>query len=646
CDKTTLETILKKIKQLGYEPTPIKSGTEASEKARRKIYAINILRISSVTILILLAMYQIPPIPVVTLVFAWAAAVGGGYPIFKHAYNEIRSRSIGTQTFITISIIAALALAEAFSAAVVALFVLVAEFLELFTVDQSRKAISDLVESAPKTALVRREDEELMLPIEQVTIEDIVIVKPGWMIPVDGAIIQGNASINEAKITGEPIPVEKQIDDPVFAGTICDSGALQIKVTKVGKETTIGKIVQMVEQAQKNKAPVQRFADNFTSIFTPLVLMSALVTLLLTQNILTALTVLIIACPCAVALATPLAVTASLGNASKNGILIKGGSYLESLGKIDSVVLDKTGTITLGKPKVTAIKEYYDHTPDEIITLAATAEKYSEHHLAKAILEYANGLIDKIPDPTSFEDIRGKGVIARTNGTLLLLGNETLIKDHNIPISEEIQQYIHQQQETGQTAILVAHDRRVCGVVSIADVIKPNAKEAIDELKTMGIKKIIMLTGDNKRTAKAISDQLDLSSYHSNLLPKDKVQKIRELTEQQNCKTAMVGDGVNDAPALANATVGIAMGAAGTDITIEAADVALMTDDLSNIPKVVRIGRRTFNTIKQNIIIGILFNIIGILVAGSGLLTPTLAAVAHVIPDILVFINSARLIAR
>jgi len=570
------------------------------------------------------------------------AALFGGLPLFRRMYLDLKARSITAEVAMTIGMIAALSIGEFLSAAVIAFFMLIAEFLDGFTISKGRSAIRRLIEISPKKAVVKRNDVEMEVDISEVKQDDIVIIKSGERIPVDGIVVAGQASVNQAPITGESMPVEKGVGDEVFTGTINELGVIQVKTTKIGMDTTLARIIELVEEAERSKAPIQNAADRFATYFVPLVLAIAFLTFVVTGNVKSSIAVVVVACPCAVALATPLAVVASVGKAAKRGIIVKGGIYLEELGRVDTVVMDKTGTLTIGKPRVTDIKGFDLHDEREMLTLAAIAEKHSEHQLAEAILEVAKDYQIGIPEHQECQVIRGKGVIASYNDQTLIIGNREMLKERGVDISMHIESYMLHEEENGKTAMLVAHDDKICGVISVSDILREDAVRALKELKERSLR-LIMLTGDNPRTAQAIAKKAGISEVFAEMLPKGKVDVVRELVERGR-KVVMVGDGINDAPALAQASVGIAMGAAGTDAAIEAADVALMTDDLTRIPEAIKIGDQAFRVIKQNIATSIVFNIVGVTLASMGLLSPTMAAVAHALPDFILFLNSSRLI--
>ena len=648
-----------RIEALGY-----RVGDERREQQDERAERIaNIVRIISGGLLILLSWQAVLGERVPFDVLAIVAAIVLGWPLAKAAWRAVRARTIDADAFMFIGVVAACAIGEFLAGAVIAWFVAVAELLETYTVARSRGAIRDLIAAAPRQATVRRDGQQMVVDVDDIRHGDTVLVKSGERIPVDGRIVGGRAAIDEAAITGESLPVEKAEGDQVFAGTIADLGAIEVAVERVGPETTIGKIIRMVEEAQEQKAPVQRVADRFAAYFTPVVLGAALLTLLiwwpatgeLVRAIRAGITVIVIACPCAVALATPLAVVASIGRASRRGILVKGGAYLEELGKADTVILDKTGTVTVGKPRVTEVVSCPAHTAEEVLELVASAESRSEHPLASAIATLrssaslrstsmaeaqARGL--KVQQPESFEVLRGRGVRATYNGSMVLVGNRALLAEAGLAVPEEIEATAQQREQDGQTVLLVAHDGEVCGFIAVADVVRENAAAAVQHLAEHGLRDVVMLTGDNPRTAAAVARQIRVSNFEAEMLPEDKVAYVRDLVAQGH-KVIMVGDGINDAPALAQATVGVAMGAAGTDAAIEAADVALMSDELLRLAEAVDIGRAAFATIKQNLFIGIAFNVIGIGLAATGLIGPMVAAAAHAISDLAVCANSAKL---
>ncbi|HCC69477.1 MAG TPA: hypothetical protein DEP99_06310 [Nitrospiraceae bacterium] len=612
------------------------------EKEKGK-WTVDLLRIGFVFLLIVLSLTGIAERLSPIDIFSIVAIVVGGYPLIKHAYIDLRNKAITANVFMALGVVAATAIGEFRSAAIIALFMLIAEFLESFTIEKARKAIKDLIEMAPKTARVKRGDIEVEIPVEDVKKGDIAVVKPGEKIPVEGVIVSGKGSVNQAPITGESMPIEKKEGDVVYAATINQLGVLFIKVTRTGQDTTYARIIKLVEEAEASKAPVQKVADKFAAYFTPAILVISVLTFLITWEITNAIAVIVVACPCTIAIATPLAVVASMGKAAKDGIIVKGGRYLEALAKVDTIVMDKTGTVTMGDPVVTDIKGFAEHDDKEIISCAAAVERYSEHPLAKAIIKKAAGIGAAVPEPDEYRVVPGMGIEATVNGKRIILGNRDMLRNKNILPSKGVEKYILEKEEEGKTALLLSHDGIVCGVICVADIIREGSIEAVASLKRLGFDEPIMLTGDNPRTANAIASALGIKNVMAQLLPEDKVNKIKELTAEGR-RVLMVGDGINDAPALAQAHVGIAMGAVGSAAAIEASNVALMRDEWKQVPEAVMIGRKTFSIIKQNLAVGIIFNVVGVYLASIGILSPAMAAVAHVIPDVLVFLNSSRLL--
>jgi len=612
---------------------------EKSDGRRRKF---EILRLALVAVALLISSLGLAPFIHFIDVAMLIALIVAGIPILKSTILALRAKSVTAEVAMFSGMIASIAIGQYLSAGVIAFFMLVAEFIDEFTREKSRAAISKLVRMTPKTATVKRNGEEISVKIDELRQGDIVIAKSGEMIPVDGVVINGRGIVNQALITGESIPIEKIVGDDVFAGTVNQLGTMQIKITKVGKDTTLARIIQLVEEAEASKAPIQKIADRFASKFLPIVFLISALTFVFTQNIINSISVIVVACPCAVALATPLAVVASIGNAARKGIIIKGGAYLEELAKADTIVVDKTGTLTIGEPTVTDIECFDTHCQNDILSLAACAEQHSEHPLASAIINKAKELDIEVTEHSECSTIPGKGVVAKTGSQLVILGNREMLNHHNIRIPSKVEDCMKEKEENGETALLVAHDKEVCALISVADVVRKEATYALKELEKKGIK-LVIVTGDNPRTAQSIAKQVGIGEVYAEMLPEEKVAKVKELVSHGR-KVAMVGDGINDAPALAEASVGIAMGTRGTDIAVEAADVVLMTDDLTKIAEAINIGRKTFNVIKQNLATSIIFNIIGVSLASIGILNPLIAAFAHSLPDFILFLNSSRLI--
>ncbi len=554
------------------------------------------------------------------------ATLFGGYLRFISGFKDIFNRKITVNVFVAVALIATLAIGEFRPAALIVFIMAVAGALESYTLDKTRSSIRALLDLTPKTATVRRGDQEVAIPAGEVRIDDIVVVRPGGRIPIDGVVIAGESCVNQAPITGESMPVDKSKGGEVFGGTLNETGRLEIKTTKIGRDTTLAKIVHLVEQAQGTKAPIQNLADRFTVWFLPTVLVLATIAFLTSGDVKVAVSVLLVACPCAFAIATPTAVTAGISNMARLAVLIKGGIFLESAKKIDVLLVDKTGTFTLGKPKVVDVVAFDGISKEEVLRLAAIAEKYSEHPLARSVMTRAKECGIQIPDPHEFKIEVAMGVTARLDGKKILVGKDKFLKDKGIRIAEHIEQAVSEQTEQGRTAILVANDNKPVGLIAIADEIRPETPQAIASLKTMGIKNITMLTGDNHKVAKAVAEEIGVDDLKAELLPEQKLQFVEKLQNQGHL-VGMIGDGINDAPALALADVGIAMGAAGTDVAIETADVTLMNDDISRVVNFMEMSRKVLLRIKLNIIFSIIYNVIGLMLASFGMLTPVLAVI-------------------
>jgi Cd2+/Zn2+-exporting ATPase len=582
--------------------------------------------------------------PSLPTAFAVASLVLGGYPIVKSAIQTLLIPDLNVDTLVSIAAIAATAVGAYQEAATVIFIMLLGEFLEGFTVGKTRKAIASLIQLSPKMAWVRRGEQEIQLPIEDVKPNEVVIVKPGERIPVDGKIISGCASINQSTLTGESIPVEKETGDKVYCGTFNETGSCEIEATQVADDTKLAQIKRLILEAQAEKSPTQRMMDRFSRYFIPAIILIAFVTFLITGEIIRAITILIVACPCALVLGTPTAVVAAIGNAARQGILIKGGAYLEQMGKLKTLLMDKTGTLTHGKPKVVEISALNGTDEKEVLYWAAIAEKRSEHPLARAVTEKAEEFGLSIPHPQSFENFRGKGVKVQWDSKTILVGSSELMRGERVEIPQSAKALLELKQSDGMTSLLITLDRRVLGVISIADTLRKGAKDAIDKIREQGVSEIWMLTGDSALVADRIGRELGIR-YEAKLLPEDKVLSVKEW-KRKGRVVGMIGDGVNDAPALAAADIGIAMGAVGTDVAIETADIALMTDELAKIPTVVRLSRKALRVIKENLVFALVFNTLMVILSAEGWVTMILGAVLHQASSLLVILSSMRLLRR
>ncbi len=565
-----------------------------------------------------------------------ALVVISGWSIFRNVIRAALNRQVISHTLMTLGVIAALAVGEWATALVVVFFMRVGEYVENFPTKGARRAVKDLTAMIPQIARVERDGSEQEIPVSEVRNGDIVIVRPGEKVPVDGEVISGQATMDQSVLTGESMPVEVAAGTQVFAATIARLGSVRIRAARVGPDTTFGRVVKMVEEAEANRAEVQRFADRFSAFFLPVVAGIAALTFIIRRDPLAAAAVLVVACSCSVALATPVAVLASIGASAKRGLLIKGGKYLESLARADVLLLDKTGTLTLGKPQVTDVISLNGLDPAEILALAASAERYSEHPLAEAVRAAARERNLPLVEPQEFEALPGLGIRARSAGRRVVIGNRQLV-----PGAAELAAAAELEQQ-GKTLLYLARDGELTAVIAAADTLRPEVPAALAALRDLGIRRIELLTGDNERTARALAEKLGVD-FRASLLPEDKISIVKAY-QAQGHTVVMVGDGVNDAPALAQADVGIAMGAAGSDIAVEAAHIALMRDDWSLVPEVLRIARRTLRVVEMNLGFTAVYNLIGITLATLGFLPPIFAAAAQSLPDLGILANSARLL--
>ncbi len=567
------------------------------------------------------------------------AIVFGLYPLVKTGLHDLlNERKIGTEIFVTVATTIAVISGEYAAAAILMDIILIAEFIADLNTDRARASIKALIGSVPQVALVRSEDGERTVQISELKVGDVVLVRGGEKIPVDGIVVSGQASVNEATISGESLPVDKEPGASVLAGTLVESGALDITTQKLSQDTMFARIVALVENAESEQAPVQKLADKISAWLIPVVFIFLTLVYLITRDLRTIVTLLIFTSPAEIGLATPLVMIAAIARAARSGILVKGGIYLELLAKVDVVVFDKTGTLTVGKPEVVGIHVVNPaFTKEGLLTIAATADRRSSHPLAKAVINHAQELKLDIPEPTNFEMLRGRGVKATVEDQAVMVGNRALLKENGVSVPDENADY-------QGTVVYVAVNGVLVGSLDLADRIRPGAKEVIARLKATGIKRVVMLTGDNVRVAQHVATELGVDDIQADLLPEDKVNAIMRL-EKEGYRIAMVGDGVNDAPALARAQVGIAMGARGTQAALEAADIALMTDDLTKIVLARAIARRAYRTIQENIFAGVgIVHVLGITAGLLGIIGPVQAAILHLGPDVLVFLNSVKLL--
>lgn len=574
-------------------------------------------------------------------VVAIGATVIGGYPVFVETFHAIRHRSINMEVSMTVAIIASLLVGQFTAAVVVTFFVLLSEFIEAYAVDKGRATIVKLERSIPRRALVRRNGIEAETDVDTIVPGEIVIVRDGERIPVDGVLVRGEGFVNQSAITGEAVAVEKMIGSKVFAGSVDESGILEVQTQKVGTETVFGQIIKLVEDAENRKAPIQRISDKLATWLVEFTIAFAGITFVLTRNLISTISVIVVAGACGVAAGTPLAIVAVMGGLAKKGVIVKGGVYVQEMSKIDTIVIDKTGTLTLGDAEVSDIVGLNGCSEKQVLMYAAAAEKLSNHPVARAIMAKAQEIGANPTTSASPDYLAGKGMMSWYEGERVIVGNTVLMAEQSIDLTNDVQATVTSKVSEGKTTVLVAHGGRVCGVIGISDKIRNESRRAVQELQQMGIS-IIMLTGDNKVAAKSVGEQVGIGQVYAELLPPDKVSILEQLSASGR-KIAMVGDGVNDAPALARASVGIGMGA-GTDIAIEEADIVLMTNDLGKIPTIVRLSKKAYGAIMQNFYGTLIVDGIGLALAFEGLLNPLLAAGIHVVSELVFILNSARLI--
>jgi Cd2+/Zn2+-exporting ATPase len=591
--------------------------------------------------------------PVRIALFSLALLLGG-YPSFRAAFYSLRrALTFDMNVLVSVAIVGAVAIRAWEEAAVVAFLFSLGNTLESFTLERTRGAIKALMGLSPKVATVRRNGASFPLPVKEVRMGDVILVKPGERIPLDGLVVEGASTVNQAPITGESLPVEKGAGDKVFAGSINEKGSLMVQVTHTYQDTTLAKITNLVEEAQTQRAPSQRLVDRFARYYTPAVIAGSALVATVPPWLLgepfgpwlyRALALLLTACPCALVISTPVSIVSAIGNAARRGILIKGGTYLEEVGTLRAFAFDKTGTLTQGRLEVTDILPLNGQSPEEVLALAAGVESYSEHPLAQAILREARhkGIV-----PTAAQDFRsltGLGAQARVDGQIIYLGNLRLFQEKGLPAAAQAQGSLESLHREGKIAILLGNERQALGVIALSDRVRDSAREAVAGLRQQGVSSLVMLSGDNEGTARAIAQDLGME-YRAELLPQEKVEAVQELRARHG-KVAMVGDGVNDAPAMAVSSVGVAMGAAGVDVALETADIALMTDDLRQLPYLVGLSRHTKAVILQNALLSLLVKAAVLSLVFPGLLTLWLAVAADMGSTLLVTLNGMRLLGR
>lgn len=579
-----------------------------------------------------------------TDIFNWAliiASILGAAPIVIQAYQALRVKVVSIDVLVTIAVIGAFLIKNYQESAIVTFLFLFGAYLEQRTLNQTRSAIKELTEMAPESALKQMENGEFeLVEVDEVDEGDILLVKTGAKIPVDGTVVSGEASVNEASITGESIPVAKEKGSKVYAGTIIDNGTIQIVADRVGEDTTFGKIIELVEEAQDSKSQAERFIDGFSKYYTPAVLVLGFIVWLLSRNVELAITILVLGCPGALVIGVPVSNVAGIGNGARNGVLLKGSEVINEFSKLDTMVFDKTGTLTVGKPSVTE-KVYYGDNIDEALSYLASVERESDHPLAKAVLEEIGET--RFWPVENTEVIKGGGIVANVNGHRVAVGNVALMEKENVELGEKARSDIARLEKDGNSLVLTSVDGQLKVLMGIRDQIRPRVKEDLQRLKKLGVKNLIMLSGDNQGTVDVVSRELGLTQAHGNMLPEDKAQYIKRLIDEGHI-VAFVGDGVNDSPSLALANIGIAMGG-GTDVAIETSDVVLMNSDFSRLPHALGLTKATARNMRQNIVIAVgvvLFLLAGVLF--SEWVNMSVGMLVHEASILAVILNGMRLL--
>ncbi|MDU9691524.1 heavy metal translocating P-type ATPase [Priestia aryabhattai] len=642
------DDIIKEVSKAGYTATLVTSSRQSAESRHHKgqngpiVFSGILIALGFIGSHTGIASYM------TTVLYAIAMIVSGYKPA-KSAYYGIKSRSLDMNVLMTVAALGAAVIGEWLEGATVVWLFALGVALQTRSIEQTRNSIRGLMDLAPSEAWVKENGQMIKKAAEDISIGTTIVVKPGDRIPLDGEIINGESSINQAPITGESIPVDKVMGDAVYAGTINENGSLEIKVTKLVEDTTISKIIHLVEEAQEKKAPTQAFVDKFATIYTPIVFILALFIMIIpplfdgawSEWFYKGLELLVVACPCALVISTPVAIVSAIGNAAKNGVLIKGGTFLEKAGAINAIAFDKTGTLTEGKPAVSEVVSLAAEE-SQLLAITKTLEDYSNHPIARAIVDYAAEKKVGSLQGSNFKILTGKGVQATIQETVYYAGNAKLFSDLETPLSH-CWSHIEKLQNEGKTIIIVGTAKSVLGIISVADTIRHTTVSALESLKQNGMQQIVMLTGDNEGTAKMIASQSRVDRYFADLLPEDKVKAIQQL-QHEGYQTAMVGDGINDAPALATADLGIAMGGAGTDTAMETADIVLMADNLEKLPHTMKLSRKALTVIKQNIWFSIIVKVIALAFIFPGWLTLWIAVLSDTGAALLVILNSLRLL--
>lgn len=658
-EKVTESAIAKRVREMGYGVREVaRPGEAAPERGEppspgRWLLSrqVALTVVSGIALILAVILSRAGAGTPARALFAFSALTGGLYAA-RGALFSLRSLSLDMNFLMTAAAVGAMSIGEFFDAAMVMFLFSLGNALEARTVDRARESVRSLVDLFPTQARVIRDGQEVLIPANDVQVGEEFIVRPGEKIPTDGVVKTGNSTVNQASITGESTPVEKSPGDKVFAGSINQRGSVDVTATATATDNTLARILHLVEGAQAEKAPSQRFTEVFGRYYTPIVIALAVAIAVIppvvfgsrfTDALYISLTLLVVSCPCALVISTPVTIVSAIANAARTGVLIKGGSHLEAAGAISVMAFDKTGTITTGQSEVTEVIPMNGFDALEVLSMAASVESRSEHPLAEAICRESKRKSVPIREVTGFEALTGMGAAAKFNGDTCVVGNSRLVEQLGIDLGS-VSPVLTDLQQQGKTAVMVVSGRKLAGIIALRDTLRESAKETFRELKKIGISKIVMITGDNELTARAVAKDLEIDEYYAELLPQDKVDIVRILVERFGPRVAMVGDGVNDAPALAAATVGIVMGAAGSDTALETADIALMSDDLRKLPYAIRLSRRALGTIKQNIAFSL--GVIGVLISTAilGWLTLSLGVLGHEGSALIVIVNGMRML--
>ncbi|GAB3071256.1 heavy metal translocating P-type ATPase [Salinicoccus sesuvii] len=646
--ENAVEDITSEVSKLGYHASLVGGSNSGSSRKPRSEYQ-NILITGALIATGFIGAYVGVPEILSNILYAIAIVVIGFKPV-RSAYYALKSRSLDMNVLMSAAVIGAVIIGEWFEGATVVWLFALGIALQNQSLERTRKSISNLMELAPSEAWVKIEEKLIQKSVSEILVGETIIIKPGDRVPLDGEVMKGETSINQAPITGESMPVDKIVGDTVYAGTINAHGSIEVKVTKLVEDTTISRIVHMVEEAQEQRAPTQAFIDKFASIYTPIVFASALAVIVFppligmgtwSEWVYKGLALLVVACPCALVISTPVAIVSAIGNAAKNGVLIKGGTFLEKAAHIKVVAFDKTGTLTEGKPKVTGVNAF-STSEEELISIAYTLEDYSTHPIGRTIVDYAKGRGIPVKQGERFNNIVGKGVEATIENRIYYAGSRKLFNEAGVPL-DAYEKDIADIENQGKTVIIVGTKNEVLGVIAVSDTIRETTANALSGLKRAGVDQVVMLTGDNEGTAKRIASEANVNRYFAQLLPEDKVNAVRQL-QAEGHKVAMVGDGINDAPALALSDIGVAMGGAGTDTAMETADIVLMADNLEKLPHTMKLSRKALSIVKQNIWFSLIIKAIALIFIFPGWLTLWMAVLSDTGAAVIVILNALRLL--